>query len=374
VTRFRSRESTLVCILWLRFETNFIEGASSADFQRFVQKYYSDDGGTDPNHGPIRVLPRGGLGQMFYAKLWQWVTTHCDIRIIHNGQLRQYSLTDFETAETTGTSRPNIASNDTATPSSIVTQKLHPAQPLLALRAILRERLAGEAGIARANKNASSSTSVARRDGAQSQTAAVRQPRVLSEDDYIGGAIFDEPTSTTSAPRIFASQNRIWQALTGHSMDLKKVPTMEFALLSLIAANGANGITQPDLVQFSGQDKRSVPHRTDELARKGYIVKNPVQAGKVRTSLCVHTKFVSQNHFTTSGAVDDVFQVGTFVASGFVQLLYNTFKDAGVVPNRDLRKRMVHHHILAQRHLLTFLRVYQCELGTNAPYKVLLSA
>jgi hypothetical protein len=311
---------------------------------------------------------------MFYAKLWQWATMHSDIRIIHNGRVRQYSLADFETAEAAENSRPKIAGNDTSTPSPLITQKLQPAQSLLALRATLRERLAGETGVGRANKDVSSPTSMARRDGAQDQPAAHRQPRVLSGDDYVGGAIFDEPTSTTSAPRTFASQNRIWQALTGHSMDLKKVPTMEFALLSLIAANGANGITQPDLVQFSGQDKRSVPHRTDELARKGYIIKNPVQAGKVRTSLCVHTKFVSQNHFTTSGAVDDVFQVGTFVASGFVQLLYNTFKDAGVVPNRDLRKRMVGHQVLPPRHLLTFLRVYLCELGINAPYKVLLSA
>jgi hypothetical protein len=168
-----------------------------------------------------------------------------------------------------------------------------------------------------------------------------RQPRQAPHEGYIVGAVFDDPTSTTQAPRLYASQNRIWQALTGHSIDLKKVPTMEFALLSIIAANGANGITQPDLVHFSGQDKRSVPHRTDELARKGYIVKNPVQAGKARTSLCVHTKFLTDNHFTSSGVVQDVFQEGTFVASGFMQLLYNKLKDAGVVPTREIRKRLV---------------------------------
>jgi hypothetical protein len=170
---------------------------------------------------------------------------------------------------------------------------------------------------------------------------APRQPRQAPHEGDIVGAVFDDPTSTTQAPRLYASQNRIWQALTGHSIDLKKVPTMEFALLSIIAANGANGITQPDLVHFSGQDKRSVPHRTDELARKGYIVKNPVQAGKARTSLCVHTKFLTDNHFTSSGIVQDVFQEGTFVASGFMQLLYNKLKDAGVVPTREIRKRLV---------------------------------
>jgi hypothetical protein len=116
---------------------------------------------------------------------------------------------------------------------------------------------------------------------------------------------------------------------------------MEFTLLSIIAAHGVNGITQPELTRLSNQDKRSVPHRTNELARKGYIVKQSVQAGKTRTSLCVHTKFVSQNHFLSSGAVEDVFQEGTFVLAGFVQLLYNKLKDAGVVPTREIRKRLV---------------------------------
>jgi transcription factor C subunit 3 len=156
-------------------------------------------------------------------------------------------------------------------------------------------------------------------------------------------------------------------------MDLKKVPTMEFALLSLIAANGATGITQPELTQYSGQDKRSVPHRTDELARKGYIVKKPVQAGKARTSLCVHSKFVSHDHFTSSGAMEDVFQEGQFVASGFALLLYEAFKDAGVILTRDIRKRLVSftpRHII----LLIYLRVSQCELGTNELYKALLYA
>jgi hypothetical protein len=183
--------------------------------------------------------------------------------------------------------------------------------------------------------------SVNERSASQHSLAASRPPRQAPHDGDVVGAVFDDPTSTTQAPRLYASQNRIWQALTGHSIDLKKVPTMEFALLSIIAANGANGITQPDLVHFSGQDKRSVPHRTDELARKGYIVKNPVQAGKARTSLCVHTKFLTDNHFTSSGIVQDVFQEGTFVASGFMQLLYNKLKDAGVVPSREIRTRLV---------------------------------
>jgi hypothetical protein len=304
------------------------------------------------NNGLRRGLPQGGLGRTFYEKLWKWVTTHSDIRIIHNGQVYHYSLAEFEIAEQPETARPELAStgiNSLSSPPPAI-RVVQPAESLLALRAALRQRLPTEGLDAHSSgclsQSASQSELLDLQNGTQERTVGARnvtarQPRKMPDANRVGGAVFDEPTSTTQAPRLYASQNRIWQALTGHSMDLKKVPTMEFALLSIIAANGANGITQPDLTHVSGQDKRSVPHRTDELARKGYIVKNPVQAGKARTSLCVHRKFISQNHFTSSGAVEDVFQEGTFVASGFMQLLYNQLKDAGVVPTREIRKRLV---------------------------------
>jgi transcription factor C subunit 3 len=155
-------------------------------------------------------------------------------------------------------------------------------------------------------------------------------------------AVFDEPSSSISAPRLYASQSRVWQALTGHGIDLKKVPSMEFVLLSLIAARGAAGITQPELITISGQDKRSVPHRTDELARKNYITKISVQSNKMRTSLCIHTKFVSQNTFIESSAVEDVYQEdGTFVVRNFAQLLYNKVGEGGVVPTRSIREKLV---------------------------------
>ncbi|KAH4897953.1 hypothetical protein HBI80_188130 [Parastagonospora nodorum] len=326
------------------------QGASSADFQRFVQKYYSGDTTSSPRNGYAQGPSQSVLGRTFSEKLWQWVTTHSDIRVIHNSQARHYSLTDFIAAERADGDETSLESDDILAFTSPVPQKVSPAQPLLALRAALQQRLSAEGQDAKRQNSSSPPfihSTLPQREGEMDKQAALvshvavrSQPRNTAKSCYFDAAVFDEPTSSTSAPRLFASQNRIWQALTGHSMDLKKVPTMEFALLSLIAAHGPDGITQPDLVHFSGQDKRSVPHRTDELARKGYIVKNPVQAGKARTSLCVHTKFVSQNHFTTSGAVEDAFRPGTFVASSFVPLLYNSFKDAGVVLTRDLRKRM----------------------------------
>jgi transcription factor C subunit 3 len=210
---------------------------------------------------------------------------------------------------------------------------------------------------------------------ASSTKSVVRTtPRKIPSNTGGNEAIFDEPTSSAAGPRLYASQNRIWQALTGHSIDLKKVPSMEFILLSLIASRGVNGITQPDLTVMSGQDKRSVPHRTDELSRKGYIQKMPVQAGKMRTSLCVHKKFVTKDHFLSSGKVEDVFQHKKFVLSGFIRLLHDKLKDSGVVLSRDIRKKLASYPIpFLHNGILIFDRTCQCRHGTNVQYRVLSS-
>ena len=277
---------------------------------------------------------------------------HADIRIIHNGVTRQYTLAEFEAAEKSGAS-----STDTATSAqpveSTATVNLTPgpAKSLVALRDSVRQRLTKEGLFLQATTTRPSSCTQTsapspnavpeRQANVGSSQHVIRAPRILPATAKEIETVFDDPPTNTTAPRLYASQSRIWQALTGHGIDLKKVPTMEFVLLSLIASHGEAGVTQPDLTVMSGQDKRSVPHRTDELCRKGYIEKRPVQSGKLRTSLCVHKKFVSDDHFLTSGKVEDVFQYKKFVLSGFVHLLYNTLKDAGVVPTRDIRKRLV---------------------------------
>jgi hypothetical protein len=283
------------------------------------------------------------------------VTDHADIRITHNGVTRQYNLTEFEAAEKSEPIPSNAASAAPPVLSTIAMKETtRPAKSLIALRDSMRQRLTKEGVKSRSNaaklsqaQNISSSQDPGA-DGHSSTGSSqrlVRAPRVLPSQSNDGETVFDDPPANTTAPRLFASQNRIWQALTGHGIDLKKVPAMEFVLLSLIAAHGEAGVTQPDLTAMSGQDKRSVPKRTDELYRKGYIDKKPVQSGKLRTSLCVHKKFVTDDHFLTSGKVEDVFQYKKFVLSGFVHLLYNTLKDAGVVPTRDIRKRLVGVHI-----------------------------
>ncbi|GAD97524.1 TFIIIC transcription initiation factor complex subunits Tfc3 [Paecilomyces variotii No. 5] len=93
-------------------------------------------------------------------------------------------------------------------------------------------------------------------------------------------------------PRVFVSEERTWFALTGHGPDATRVLPTEFALLSIIASRKSRGIVQTELVRLSGQDKRSVPKRTDVLQQKGYIEKRAIQVKSARTSLCTLRKFV----------------------------------------------------------------------------------
>lgn len=290
----------------------------------------------------------------FYEKVWQWVIGHADVRITHRGATCRYTLAEFEAAEkgqsNAAAANPRSAAQPTKSKDTVIpTPGL--TRSLLALQDSIRQRLAKEEYIPQNNTavqhSITQSTSKLQGAAVELQRSnilpphVVRAPRILPGRPDNGDTVFDDAPTNITDPRLFASQGRIWQALTGHGIDLKKVPMMEFVLLSLIASHGEAGVTQPDLTVMSGQDKRSVPHRTDELCRKGYIEKRPVQSGKLRTSLCVHKKFVSEDHFLTSGRVEDVFQHKTFVVSGFVHLLYNTLKDAGVVPTRDIRTRLV---------------------------------
>ncbi|KAJ3574801.1 hypothetical protein NPX13_g4248 [Xylaria arbuscula] len=80
----------------------------------------------------------------------------------------------------------------------------------------------------------------------------------------------------TVRPRLHVSEERQWRTIAGHGPDLKRVPLFEWRALVDIASVKEKGILQGDLVRLTGQDKRSLPTRTDALARKGYIIKQPV--------------------------------------------------------------------------------------------------
>ena len=99
------------------------------------------------------------------------------------------------------------------------------------------------------------------------------------------------PTESTLSReiRLYTSEIRMWNALTGHGPDLRKVLPLEFDCLSIIARFGSQGILQHDLTRLTGQDKRSLPARTDRLHESGYIVKEQVSVREGNPPKLLHT-------------------------------------------------------------------------------------
>ncbi|KFY28987.1 hypothetical protein V491_00229 [Pseudogymnoascus sp. VKM F-3775] len=102
------------------------------------------------------------------------------------------------------------------------------------------------------------------------------------------------PPAIEYQPRVHVGQRRLWLVLTGHDVDKTKLPFSEWQLLLAIAAAGKKGILQAEARNTTGQDKRSVPRRTDFLAQKGYIEKKQVLAFNQKTSLLTHKMFLEE--------------------------------------------------------------------------------
>lgn len=95
-------------------------------------------------------------------------------------------------------------------------------------------------------------------------------------------------------PRLFVSEETVWKTLTGHGIDYKRIPPLEWKLIVYIGSTKEVGISQPDLVKATGQDKRSVPRRTDFLSYKGYIVKRTHMIRGMKTSKLWLTNFAPE--------------------------------------------------------------------------------
>lgn len=112
-----------------------------------------------------------------------------------------------------------------------------------------------------------------------------------------GIAVESQPAELISGrgTRVFASESRIWRTIAGHEADFTRIPGLDFVCLSIIAASGRSGVVQNDLVRITGQDKRSLPLRTDRLHKNGYIIKRPVtihvDKGLMHTSLLILRRY-----------------------------------------------------------------------------------
>lgn len=102
-----------------------------------------------------------------------------------------------------------------------------------------------------------------------------------------GAATTPQPTPNglpTYRPRLYVTESKMWECVTGHGIDYQKLPRFEWLALLGIASVMEEGILQGDLTRLVGQDKRSLPKRTDVLSRKGYIEKKPILTRGCKTS------------------------------------------------------------------------------------------
>lgn len=134
--------------------------------------------------------------------------------------------------------------------------------------------------------NSSGSQEETQINGAQEDTNRVSFPKLHALYQPV-----DRLQDADGDMRVYASEERMWYALTGHGVDYSKVPSLDFTCLSIIAAAGPKGITQPELVKLSNQDKRSVPKRTQNLFERGYITKTPILFEAARTCICILKRF-----------------------------------------------------------------------------------
>ncbi|KAJ4356714.1 uncharacterized protein N0V89_004750 [Didymosphaeria variabile] len=324
-------------------------GATSADFRRIINEYYhkkrqksTSEHGLTVDDAPI------DLGRSFYEQVWQWVTNHQDVRVYYKREARSLSLFEFEELERkegADVSTASVGGSDRLSGSSTAEEPVaadltRPSTKLTSLGNALRQRLLGEGHRSAGQPEPhSEGTSILGDVAISAPPLKPRDSRQIPKNVQVSQPAFDEPDAAIQGPRLCTSQNQTWIAITGHPIDLIKVPGSEFVLLAIIATSGPGGISQPELQKLSGQDKRSVPARTDSLYKKGYIDKRPIQWGKARTSLCTHYMYLKVVQEDPKSA-NDVFGDRTLSLTGLLFLLNKTLETTSVVQVRHLRKKM----------------------------------
>ncbi|KAK7192050.1 hypothetical protein DPSP01_003916 [Paraphaeosphaeria sporulosa] len=318
-------------------------GASSADFRRIINDYYQQK---RKEQEPTSDERPKDLGRNFYEQVWQWVTEHPEVRIYHNREAQSLSLSEFEALETQEKSNEDNGNSShrdgsPAADRSLAPGQIRPSRKLASLGSSLRQQLLEEGRVSsnQLKLQSESASEPPGNDAISNPPSKVRESRKIPKEIHVSQPAFDAPDASVQGPRLCTSQNQTWIAITGHPIDLNKVPGSEFVLLSIIATSGPKGISQPELQKLSGQDKRSVPARTDSLYKKGYIDKRPIQWGKARTSLCTHKMYLRNVQEEPKG-VNDVFGVHTLSLTGLLALLNKLLETTSVVAVRNLRKKL----------------------------------
>ncbi|KAK5049106.1 hypothetical protein LTR84_005529 [Exophiala bonariae] len=152
----------------------------------------------------------------------------------------------------------------------------------------------------------------------------------------------EQSSRSKQGPHVTVNYERMYRAICGHPPDSSKLVPLEFALLTHIAASRSIGILQGPLTRASGQDKRSVPKRTDVLHRKGYIIKEPVYAHGTKTSRLTLRKLAAtttNKESVLSSATGGESQQKSTVR-GVVRRIFEMLSTQNLIPQTDLSERL----------------------------------
>lgn len=260
------------------------QGASPSDILTFIHTFYTESQDAGANKNDnLSPHPTQNVDRRFQEKVWSWLTRHPEVSVGKDKEGNHLTLADVER-------RAEIGEVDTS-----------------------------QAGIEDIPQDASKK--------GINEAKPCLDPHLQI--------------------RVFVSKERTWLAVTGHEPDETKVLPTEFALLSIIASRKSNGILQTELVKLSGQDKRSVPKRTDMLQRKGYIDKRVIYVKPSRTSLCILRKFSQEKPIyqaTQTAADQETAKSHTnqyFIdVQIFVRKFFEILREHIIIARDDLKKAL----------------------------------
>ncbi|KAI5284138.1 hypothetical protein KEM54_001565, partial [Ascosphaera aggregata] len=281
----------LLTIVWL--------GASPFDICRFIKEFYDEVSSCvpadaaqesaqdavrevmDSHHSPSSM--RQLVDRAFLETVWTWLTGNPEVSV---GRRREGNNLTLSEVEATHKDKGDVSARSSF------------------LRQSPRKSLTAET-----------------RDDEQPNSSTTENSNAVS--DYTEGS------------HVFVSTSRMWLAVAGHERDDARLPPLEFALLSIIAMHKGKGIAQPELTRLSGQDKRSVPKRTDKLAQKGYIEKKAVHFKSTRTSLCTLQRFAGITEADT-----DEHDHSLYDFKAILDKLFSILKECQVITRDDLKEAM----------------------------------
>ncbi|KAL9606842.1 MAG: hypothetical protein Q9179_000050 [Wetmoreana sp. 5 TL-2023] len=227
-------------------------GATTLDFVNFVDAYYGQESGSS-GQLPTNGSKNTPVDRKLLEKVWLWLARHPEIQVGADRRANKLSLSEVERRNASLGAYQQVATVAHVPPTSQQPPPMN--SPSVATSAGKGNMTSKHKTSSRGNKAPSS-----------------------------------HPESSL---RMYTTTGRRWQAIAGHAPDPIKIPGLDFACLSIIAAHRERGVLQPDLVRISGQDKRSVPERTRRLQEGGYISKIPVLVNKAHTSKLTLKRYVT---------------------------------------------------------------------------------